>query len=326
MDGKATAIAHPIQGIVKYHGMRDPDLRLPFHDSISVCTAPTRSITTVAFDPSRDADRYVVDGDPVDGQGADRIRSVIDRVRELAGIETRVRFESESNFPTNVGLGSSSSGFAAAAVATAAAADLDVSPPEVSAIARRGSASAARAVTGGFSELRGGASDVDCRSRRLPTSLDDDLRVVVGLVPAFKHTARAHEEAAASHMFEARLAHIHDQLATARDAIRRGDFRRTFELAERDSLSLAATTMTGPEAWIYWRPETLEIIHRIRDLRDEESVPAYCSTDTGATVYVNTTSEHVDRVAAVVADCGVDTRELAVGGPARTVDPDRSLF
>src|SRR5207244_2584247 len=38
-DMKATAVAHPIQGLIKYHGLADPVLRLPFHDSISVCTA-----------------------------------------------------------------------------------------------------------------------------------------------------------------------------------------------------------------------------------------------------------------------------------------------
>src|SRR5438094_847640 len=46
---KATAVAHPIQGLIKYHGLADPVLRLPFHDSISVCTAPLTSRTTVEF-------------------------------------------------------------------------------------------------------------------------------------------------------------------------------------------------------------------------------------------------------------------------------------
>ena len=114
---KATARAHPIQGLVKYHGMRDEDLRLPYHDSISLCTAPSNTTTTAEFDPERDEDRYVVDGEVVDGHGADRIRSVVDEVRERAGIDHRVRLESENSFPTNIGLGSSSSGFAAAALA-----------------------------------------------------------------------------------------------------------------------------------------------------------------------------------------------------------------
>jgi phosphomevalonate decarboxylase len=148
---------------------------------------------------------------------------------------------------------------------------------------------------------------------------------VVGLVPAYKETEAAHEEAADSHMFEARLAHVHGQLAEMRDAVRAGDFDRTFELAEHDSLSLAATTMTGPAGWVYWNPETLAIFDAVRALR-EEGVPAYFSTDTGASVYVNTREDHVDRVEAAVADCGVETQVWEAGGPARVLDESEALF
>jgi len=321
---KATAKAHPIQGLVKYHGMHDEELRLPYHDSISVCTAPSHSKTTVEFDPGVEADRYVVDGEVVDGRGAERIRSVVDCVREKADIEAGVRFESVNDFPTNIGFGSSASGFAAAAVALCAAADLDRSHPEMSAIARRGSASAARAVTGAFSHLHTGNDDVDCRSERLESDLEDELRIVAAEVPAFKHTAEAHREAADSHMFEARMAHIHGRIRTVRHSLREGDFETTFETAEHDSLSLAATTMTGPSGWVYWQPESLEVFETVRDLR-EEGVPVYFSTDTGASVYVNTTDEFVDRVEAAIADLGVDTHVWDVGGPATVLD-DEALF
>jgi phosphomevalonate decarboxylase len=322
---KATAKAHPIQGLVKYHGMRDGERRLPYHDSISVCTAPSHTVTTAAFEPDRGADRYVVDGEALEGRGAERVRAVVDRVRALADVDHRVRLESENSFPTNVGLGSSSSGFAAAAMALVEAAGLELTRPAISTVARLGSSSAARAVTGGFSDLRAGLNDEDCRSQRLDTDLAEDLKVVVGLVPAYKETEAAHEEAADSHMFEARLAHVHGQLAEMRDAVRAGDFDRTFELAEHDSLSLAATTMTGPAGWVYWNPETLAIFDAVRALR-EEGVPAYFSTDTGATVYVNTREAHVDRVEAAVADCGVETRVWEAGGPARVLDERAALF
>ena len=31
---KATAVAHPIQGLIKYHGLADPVLRLPDRKSV----------------------------------------------------------------------------------------------------------------------------------------------------------------------------------------------------------------------------------------------------------------------------------------------------
>ncbi len=315
---KATATAHPIQGLVKYHGMRDDQRRLPYHDSISVCTAPARTTTTAAFDGSLERDRYVVDGETVTGRGAERIRSVVDEVRDRADIDRPVRLESENSFRTNVGLGSSASGFAAAAMSLVEAAGLDLGRPTVSTIARRGSASAARAVTGGFSTLSAGLNDADCRSERVavPSEFAESVRVVAALVPAYKETEAAHTEAAESHMFQARLAHVHEQLGAMRDALREGSFERVFDTAEHDSLSLAATTMTGPAGWVYWQPQTLEIFETVRELR-AAGLPVYFSVDTGASVYVNTTAEHADRVETEIANCGVETRIWEVGGPAR---------
>jgi phosphomevalonate decarboxylase len=325
---QATARAHPIQGLVKYHGMRDPDLRLPYHDSISVCTAPSNTTTTVAFEDDLAEDRYVIDGEAVDGRGAERVRAVVDHVRDLADVEARVRFESENSFPTNIGFGSSSSGFAAAAMALCEAAGLDLSRPEISTVARRGSSSAARAVTGAFSHLHAGMNDTDCRSERIPVpdAVEAELRVVAGMVPAYKETEAAHREAADSHMFEGRMAHVHAQLSDMRDALYDADFDRAFELAEHDSLSLAATTMTGPAGWVYWQPRTIEIFNEVRRLRTEADLPVYFSVDTGASVYINTTADHVDRVEAAVADCGVETRVWAVGGPAEILPAAEALF
>ncbi|AUV83926.1 diphosphomevalonate decarboxylase [Salinigranum rubrum] len=322
---KATAKAHPIQGLVKYHGMRDPDLRLPYHDSISVCTAPSHTRTTVAFDTDRDSDVYRIDGDVVEGRGAERIAHVVDHVRDLAGFDHRVRVESENSFPSNVGFGSSSSGFAALAMAACEAAGLEMTRPEISTVARRGSSSAARAVTGAFSQLYTGLNDEDCRSERIESDLESELRIVTGLVPAYKETEQAHEEAADSHMFQARMAHIHGQIAEMRDGLRNAQFDRVFELAEHDSLSLAATTMTGPAGWVYWQPRTIAIFNAVRELRTE-GVPVYFSTDTGASVYVNTREEYVERVEAAVSECGVDTEVWEVGGPARVLDESEALF
>ena len=326
---KATAVAHPIQGLVKYHGMRDDQLRHPYHDSISVCTAPSHTKTTVEFDFDSDGDTYLVDGEEVTGRGAERLDTLVEHVRDISDAAHAVygvRLESENSFPTNVGLGSSSSGFAAAAMALAEAAELEMNRLEISAIARRGSASAARAVTGGFSHLRAGLNDEDCRSEPIKTDLAGDLKIVIGLVPAYKETEDAHAEAEESHMFDARRAHVGDQLVEMRDALRSNDFDRAFELAEHDSLSLAATTMTGPDGWVYWKPATLRIFDAVRELRAEEDVPAYFSTDTGASVYVNTTEEHVDEVQAAVEDCGVQTTVWDVGGPARILDEEQALF
>ena len=310
---KATAVAHPIQGIVKYHGLRDEQLRIPYHDSVSVCTAPSHTRTTVEF--GHESDSFVVDGEELT-DGLDRARRIVEEVREQTGVESGARVVSENSFPSNVGLGASSSGFAALSVAALEAADGDTSVRNASAVARRGATSAARSVAGGFARLYTSDKDSRCHAERLDDGFGDELRAVVGLVPEHKHTAKAHEEAAESHMFEARLAHVHGALAESERVIAEGDFDATFSLAERDSLSLLATTMTGPANWFYWKPETVALLELTRDIRND-GVPVYFSTDTGATAYLNTTAKHADRIADAVEALGVESRVWEVGGPAR---------
>jgi len=76
--------------------MRDPELRLPYHDSISLCTAPTATTTTVEWQqPDASEDVYVIGDEEVDGRAAERIDMVVEHVRELAGVDAAVRGKRE---------------------------------------------------------------------------------------------------------------------------------------------------------------------------------------------------------------------------------------
>src|SRR3990172_7011355 len=233
---KATAVAHPIQGLVKYHGLQDERLRLPFHDSISVCTAPLTSRTTIEFG-GFPADTAAVDGRPLGGHELAPVLSVVDGVGRGAGKPDRFRMESVNDFPSNVGLGASASGFAALAMAACAAAGLRPSLQEVSAIARRGAGSATRSVTGGFSKWRRRGTDGESYAEQLP---GPELRmgIVVALVPAYKQTEDAHREVLTSPFFHARLAEVPRLLLELELAIRERSVPRIGEVAERDTLML----------------------------------------------------------------------------------------
>src|SRR3989442_11924518 len=111
---KATAVAHPIQGLIKYHGLADPVLRLPFHDSISVCTAPLTSRTTVEFGGgARDAP--TIDGRDVNARDMERIPAGGGPIRARASIREPFPMAGENDFPAKNGLGARASGFPALA-------------------------------------------------------------------------------------------------------------------------------------------------------------------------------------------------------------------
>ena len=277
---KATAVAHPIQGLIKYHGLADPVLRLPFHDSISVCTAPLTTRTTVEFGEFP-RDQATIDGREVTGRDMERIRSVVDPIRAKVSSRHRFRMASENDFPSNIGLGASASGFAALAMASANAAGLDLGLEEVSRFARRGAGSAARAVTGGFSKWKMGLTDEDS--------------------------------------YATRLAEMPRLIAEMELAIRNRDIGSICGLAERDTLMLHGITMTGAGEMVLWQPDTLRVILAVRRLR-EQGVPAFFSIDTGATVYVNTFPDRAEQVRRAIADLGIETIPCTVGGPARVVE------
>ena len=317
MAVKATAVAHPIQGLIKYHGLADPVLRLPFHDSISVCTAPLSSRTTVEFG-AYTRDQATIDGRDVTARDMERIRAVVDPIRARASLDERFRMASVNDFPSNIGLGASASGFAALAMAAAHAAGLHLSLEDLSRFARRGAGSATRSVTGGFSKWKMGLTDEDSYAVQL-AGTDLEVGIIVALVPAFKQTDDAHREALTSPFFHARLAEMPRLIAEMELAIRKRDVGAICALAERDTLMLHGITMTGIGEMLLWQPDTLRVILVVRRMR-EEGIPAFFSIDTGATVYVNTFPDRVDVVRRRVEDLGIRTMVCAVGGPARLVD------
>ena len=313
---KATAVAHPIQGLIKYHGLADPVLRLPFHDSISVCTAPLTTRTTIEFG-NFPRDTAAIDGRDISAREMERILAVVDAVRARTGITERFRMASANDFPSNVGLGASASGFAALAVAACRAAGLDADPQEVSRYARRGAGSASRAVTGAFSKWKMGLSDEDSYAVQL-AGPDLEMDMIVALIPAFKQTEDAHREALTSPFFHARLAEMPRLIAEMELAIRKKDVGAICALAERDTLMLHGITMTGSAEMVLWQPETLRVILAVRKMR-EAGIPAFFSIDTGATVYVNTLPGRGPEVQGRIEELGIRTIPCRVGGPAHTV-------
>jgi phosphomevalonate decarboxylase len=311
---KGSARAHPIQGLIKYHGLRDENLRIPFHDSISVATAPTVSHTTVEFGRFR-KDTASVDGRDLTGRELERVKSVVDEVRHQSGVDLRFKMVSRNNFPSNVGLGASASGFAALAAAACKATGLRKSLGQLSVIARRGAGSATRSVTGAFSRWKAGHEDEESYSYQIESE-DFQMGIVVALIPAFKFTESAHKAVLSSPFFHSRLAYVHGALAEMESAIKKRDIKRIGMLAERDSLILHGITMTGLDEMILWRPETVRVILEVRKMR-EDGLPAYFSIDTGATVYINTFPSKTKEVEKRVRSLGIETINCKVGGRAK---------
>src|SRR2546423_507500 len=172
-----TARAGTNIALVKYWGKRDAALNLPATGSLSLTLAELGSETRVRF--AADAgDRVLLDGSAADEAFAARVRRFVDLVRARAGLALPADVSTTNSVPTAAGLASSASGFAALALAATRAAGLDLPPEELSALARRGSGSAARSIFGGFVEMAPGTrpDGSDAHGHPLPAPQAWDVR------------------------------------------------------------------------------------------------------------------------------------------------------
>ena len=316
---KSTAIAHAIQGLVKYHGLKDKKLRLPYHDSVSVCVGTLTTTATVEFDNNFEKDTARINGAEADANEAARILAVINSLRKIAKTKIHYRLESENSLQQGKGLGFSAAAFAAISLATATALDLNLSPERLTEFARLGAGSASRSLVGGFSiwyAMRRGRS----YARQLAS--EKQLRLAMGIVPIASDikTDHAHEESTSSPFFKARLSEVQVILPKMLHAIDSANIDQICRLAEIESLSLHAVTMTGKDELILMSPDTIRIIRRVIALR-QQHVPVWYSLDTGPSVYLNTYPEHLEEVCKdIETHVGTKVLRSEVGGPARLLN------
>ncbi len=290
---KVSARAYAIQGLVKYHGLKNAKLRIPFHDSISVCMKSLDTITTVEIGNSLRRDSIRINGSvPTSGEEA-RARVVIDKLRELVGEKTRFRVESRNANVKGKGLGFSASGFAALGLATSKALGLSLEPQELSEVVRLGAGSASRSLVGGFSIWY---ANRNRRSYAEQLASASSIKMRTLIVPILKGVLRK-----------------------MRRAIGRRNVSEICRLAELDTLNLHAITMTGRLETILASPLSIRIMDEVRRLREEDRVPVWYSLDTGPSVFINTTPKSASKVERRIRTLADKVISSDPGGPAEII-------
>ena len=275
---------------MKYWGKRDVALNLPATGSISLTLDALTTRTTVSFDDGFQTDAFTLDGEESPAKGA-RVFRFLDLVRSLAGIETRARIETTNDFPTGAGLASSASGFAALAVACDGALGLGLSTPQLSALARRGSGSAARSLIAGFAEMRRGeaADGSDAYAVPLADPTHVPVRLVVALTTAAEKSVGSTEgmrrSEGTSPFHAAWVDLVPRTLADMREAVADADIERIGSIAESNCLRMHATMMGARPPLLYWNAATLQAMHAVQDLR-RQGTGAWYTIDAGPQVKV----------------------------------------
>ncbi len=329
---EACSIAHPNIALSKYWGKREGGGNFPAVPSLSVTLAGLETRTRVRFDSTLQQDRVVLNGERADAGTEARARELLDRVRRASGEERHAEVRTRNDFPTASGLASSAAGFAALALAATRAAGLSWSASQVSDLARRSSASAARSLFDGFVELPAGPADlgeggshedVVLSARSLAPAGHLALTVLVCVTTEARKAIGSSEgmrrTMAASPYAQAWLEEAPRIHARLRDALLARDFVAVGELAEASALAMHASAMAA--GVIYWTGATLDALAAVRSLR-AAGTQAFATVDAGPHVKVLARASEAARVRDAMRSApGVErVIEARPGEGARLVD------
>jgi diphosphomevalonate decarboxylase len=301
----ATAAANANIALAKYWGKRDVAGNVPATPSLSLTLMGLETITRVTFDDATKADRFTLDGAESIGRPLERVVAMLDAVRARAKTNARAVVESRNSFPTASGLASSASGFAALARASTAALGLDVDAKELSRIARRASASAARSVFGGFVAL--GTEDDAAAEPIAPPSHWPIAMVVAATTFDAKpigSTEAMERTRATSPYWDAWIADSPKIAGEIRSAIQARDLQRLGDAVEASAMRMHACAMSARPAIVYWTDATMRLLAEVRAMR-AKGIGAWATIDAGPHVKIVCDGDDASSIAERVSSLSV---------------------
>lgn len=230
-----------------------------------------------------------------------KIVQFLERIVHLLPWLKSYRFvvETRNNFPHSSGIASSASGMGAIALCLA---DLDARRTGkelnlnlASNLARLGSGSACRSVLGAAS-MWGEHPDYPHSSDEFAVPVDDllhesfqgwmDAVMLVETGSKSVSSTQGHELLNDHPYAASRFLEAHRNMSRLRTYLQEGDVANFVTLVESEALQLHAMMMCSNPSYMLMQPETLSIIKKVRDFREQTQIPVVFTLDAGANVHV----------------------------------------
>ncbi|XP_069030314.1 diphosphomevalonate decarboxylase [Embiotoca jacksoni] len=307
--------------VIKYWGKRNEELILPINSSLSVTLHQDqlKTTTTIATSRSFQQDRIWLNGKEEDIRHP-RLQSCLREIRRLArkrhndgelildstGLSCKVHICSVNNFPTAAGLASSAAGFACLVYTLARVFGVE---EELSCIARQGSGSACRSMSGGFVQWIMGNKDdgKDSLAQQVePESHWPELRILVLVASAERKPVGSTSGMQTSVQTSCLLKHRAESVVPGRmvemiEAVQRKDFPAFAELTMKDSNQFHATCLDTYPPIFYLNSvsqQVINLVHRYNRHYGETRV-GY-TFDAGPNAVIFTLQQHVPEFVRVV--------------------------
>ncbi|MCG1035982.1 diphosphomevalonate/mevalonate 3,5-bisphosphate decarboxylase family protein [Polaribacter sargassicola] len=291
--------------LVKYWGKSNP--QIPKNASISFTLNNCHTITTIEFQKKEKSE--TVDFDLFfEGQQKEefkpKIADFFTRIQTYCPyiFEYKMIINSENSFPHSSGIASSASGLSAIArclMSLESVLNPDLSSEEInkkaSFLARLGSGSASRSIEGplvvwgNHPEIEGSSDLFGVQFPYKVHSVFNNYQDAILLVDKGEKqvSSTVGHNLMHNHPYaENRFKQANENLGKMSSILQNGDLKAFVNLVESEALTLHAMMLTSNPYFILMKPNTLEIINKIWEYREENNSNICFTLDAGANVHV----------------------------------------
>ncbi|QNM85661.1 diphosphomevalonate decarboxylase [Polaribacter pectinis] len=291
--------------LVKYWGKSNP--QIPKNASISFTLKNCHTITTIEFskkETSTDVEFDLFFEGKKKEEFKPKIAEFFKRVAEYCPyiFDYRMTIHSENSFPHSSGIASSASGLSAIAMCLMSLENVlnsdltqEFISKKASFLARLGSGSASRSVEGplvvwgNHPKIEGSSDLFGVQFPYKVHSVFENYQDAILLVDKGEKqvSSTVGHNLMQNHPYaENRFVQANDNLAKLSKILQNGDIKAFVNLVESEALTLHAMMMTSNPYFILMKPNTLEIINKIWEYREENNSNICFTLDAGANVHV----------------------------------------
>lgn len=223
------------------------------------------------------------------------LNSIVDQCPFVKNLKLEI--ESQNSFPHSAGIASSASALSALSMCITQIESIingndEVDYKKASRLSRLGSGSACRSVFANFA-IWGEDKDIgslddfaiEFKAHKAFSDLRDAI-LIVDSAPKKVSSSLGHDKMNNHPFASARFDQAKLNLKNIVKAMEKGDWNSFGEILEEEALTLHALMMSSSPSFILLKPNSLEIIERVREFREKTQAKLYFTIDAGPNIHL----------------------------------------
>ena len=287
--------------LIKYWGKKSPQLPLNPSLSFSLKNAKTKTAVEITHNNNQKVEFFFEGKSSTFGERIQNYLNVLAKDEKWLN-DFSFHIESSNNFPHSAGIASSASAFGALALCladlkkqvTGEKVETQIFFKQASAWARLGSGSACRsvypqfAIWGEFDQMPDAS---DYHAIPLSNYIHPDYFTLCDAILLIDSTKKKVSSSTGhqlmdNHLFrEVRIKQANNHAREILEAMKTGDHESFFQIIEKEAFSLHAMMMTSEPPYLLLHPNSLEIIQKIQDFREQTGLNIGFTIDAGPNIH-----------------------------------------